>query len=275
MLKAISGPDGRRFKLGRRPPRPGALKLSLRNYLLKSCPPPPPSIDYRSKAAPYLANVYGNENSGDCTCAGAYHAAAVILANSGNPVPFTADDVVGFYKMMSGWNGVEDDPSDTGLNCQDVLNFWKAHGLPPDGDQIDGWIAVNANDPIECQTALWLFENLYFGVPLCQEWQNSMPTLTDGFVWDVGGPGDPMAGHCFIGDGYNATAYSPPGITIDTWGLTGTLTWPAVAKYAGHPGGELYAVLDENIIDKATQLSPAGFNWSQLLSDFQSVGGPP
>jgi hypothetical protein len=270
MLKTVPGPDDRRFKMGRKPPRPGALKLSMHNYLLKSFPTPPSSVDYRAKAAQYLANVYGNENSGDCTCAGAYHSAAVILANSHKPVPFRSDDVVAFYKMMSGWNGIENDPSDTGLNCQDVLNWWKHHGLPPDNNTVIGWVTVNANDPLETRVAMWLFENLYFGVPLCQEWQDGMQELTDGFVWDVGGPPDLMAGHCFVGTGYDET-----GVIIDTWGLTGALTWAAVSKYAGRPGGELYAVLDDDIIDRATQRSPAGFNLSQLLSDFQSVGGSP
>ena len=247
----------------------------MHNYLLKSFPTPPPAVDYRSKAAVYLANVYGNTDSGDCTCAGAYHAAAVILANSNNSIPFTSDDVVNFYKLMSGWNGVEDDPSDTGLNCQDVLNFWKAYGLPPNGDKIGGWVAIDATSQVECMAASWLFENLYFGVQLPQAWQESMQTLENGFTWDAAGPGDPMAGHCFIGAGH-----TPQGVIIDTWGLTGTLTWAAVRQYAATrqygseaPGGELYSVLSEDIIDKASQLSPAGFNWSQLLSDMQSIGG--
>jgi len=37
--------------------------------------------------------------------------------------------------------------------------------------------------------------------------------------------------------------------------------------------GELYAVLDENINDKATQLSQR-INGRQLPSDFTEVGGP-
>ena len=33
-----------------------------------------------------------------------------------------------------------------------------------------------------------------------------------------------------------------------------------------------YTVLGLDIIDKATNLAPAGANWTQLLSDLESVG---
>ncbi len=42
--------------------------------------------------------------------------------------------------------------------------------------KIAGWMAVNAADPHEYRTALWLFENLYFGIELPDAWINPMPS---------------------------------------------------------------------------------------------------
>ena len=118
------------------------------------------------------------------------------------------------------------------------------------------------------KTALWLMENLYFGVELPDKWINPMPAAS-GFVWDVAGTADPSNGHCFVGVGYNEK-----GVQIDTWGMIGTITWAAVAEYASTVGsGELYTVLGPDGIAKASGKAPNGFDWSQLLADFDSMGG--
>jgi len=89
-----------------------------------------------------------------------------------------------------------------------------------------------------------------------------------GFIWDVAGNADPDNGHCFCGEGYNRI-----GVLIDTWGMIGTVTWGAVAKYASTAGqGELYAVLGLDAISKATQKAPNGFDATQLLADLQAIG---
>jgi hypothetical protein len=72
-----------------------------------------------------------------------------------------------------------------------------------------------------------------------------------------------------VGVGYTAA-----GITIDTWGMTGTMTNAAVAKYPTQAsGGELYTVVSVDAISAANQKAPNGFDWSQLVADFDSMGG--
>ncbi len=95
-----------------------------------------------------------------------------------------------------------------------------------------------------------------------------MPSAS-GFVWDVAGDPDPQNGHCVVGVGYTAA-----GITIDTRGMTGLMTNAAVAKYPTQAsGGELYTVVSMDAIGKATEKAPSGFDWSQLVADFDSMGG--
>jgi hypothetical protein len=99
-------------------------------------------------------------------------------------------------------------------------------------------------------------------------WVSPMPSAS-GFVWDVAGPPNPENGHCVAGFGY-----SNEGITISTWGMTGCLTYKAVAKYATRSAhGALYTVISEDGIDKATDKAPNGFDWTQLVADFDSMGG--
>jgi hypothetical protein len=90
-----------------------------------------------------------------------------------------------------------------------------------------------------------------------------------GFVWDAAGPSVPDNGHCVAGVGYKAN-----GVEIDSWGMTGEITDAAIAKYATQSaGGELYTLVSVDALSKAGQEAPSGFDWSQLIADFDSMGG--
>ena len=99
-------------------------------------------------------------------------------------------------------------------------------------------------------------------------WVSPTPSAS-GFTWGVAGDADADNGHDVPAFGYNAT-----GAIFDTWGMIGTLTWGAIEEYAnGSNGGELYTVVSMDSINKAKQLAPNGFDFTQLLADFQSLGG--
>jgi len=265
-VKTIVHPvTGRPFKLGRRRPIARGPRLSLRNYLLKGFPAAPTSIDYSAKPAAFLAEILGNDALRDCTAAGAFHIGGTLLANAGAPIPFTEADVVKFYSATTGYVP-GDEATDQGGDEQDVLNYWKATGLLPGSHQISGWVAIDGSNEDEVKAALWLFENLYFGVELPDAWINPMPGAS-GFTWDVAGDPDPDNGHCFAG-----VAYDGAGVTIDSWGMLGKITYQAMAKYASTAGqGELYAVLGPDAIDKASGKAPNGFDAAQLAADLDSI----
>lgn len=265
-VKTITHPvSGRSFKLGRRRPVARGPRLSLRNYLLKSFPAAPAAADYAAKPAAFLAEVLGNDALADCTAAGAFHIGGALLANAGAPIPFTEADVVKFYSATTGY--VPGDPAtDQGGNEQDVLNYWQRTGLVPGAHRITGYVAIDGGNADEVKAALWLFENLYFGVELPDAWVDPMPAAS-GFTWNVAGSPGPDNGHCFAGVGYDGA-----GVTIDTWGMLGKITYAAVAKYAAAAGqGELYAVLGPDAIDQASGKAPNGFDAAQLLADFDSL----
>ncbi len=265
-VKSIIHPvTGQSFKLGRRRPIARGSRLKLRNYLLKNFPIAPAAVDYSVKPAAFLAEILGNDTLGDCTAAGAFHIGGTLLANAGAAIPFSQADAIKFYSATTGYMP-GDESTDQGGDETDVLNYWQSTGLLPNAHKITGWVAVDGTNEDEVKAALWLFENLYFGVELPDAWVNPMPG-SSGFVWNVAGNADPENGHCFAG-----VAYDELGVQIDTWGMIGTITWPAIAEYCSTAlQGELYAVLGPDAIDKATAKAPNGFDTSQLLADLDSM----
>ena len=90
----------------------------------------------------------------------------------------------------------------------------------------------------EVQQALYLFENLDFGMSLPDKWISPFPSGS-GFTWDAAGAPDPENGHSVMGFGYDTA-----GVLLDSWGLKGTLTYKAIAEYAiAKNGGELYVLI--------------------------------
>jgi hypothetical protein len=275
-IKTVRNPvSGHTFKLGRKRPIARCPRFALKNYLTRSMPAPPPAIDYTKNATAALANVYDNDTLGDCVIAGMAHIVGVLTGNSGtNPFLYSDNEIVGLYSAIGGY--VPGNPStDQGCDEQTALNYWENNGaLPPKttsltgAHKIAGWMTVDATNIEECQTALWLFENLYFGLELPDAWINPMPSAS-GFVWDAAGAPDPDNGHCVVGVGYAAA-----GITIDTWGMTGLMTNAAVNMYPKQAsGGELYTVVSIDAISAANEKAPNGFDWSQLVADSDSMGG--
>jgi len=115
---------------------------------------------------------------------------------------------------------------------------------------------------------------LFFAMDLPDQWVNPMPAAS-GFVWDVAG--DPVVanGHAVAGAGYNQS-----GVTIDSWGLLGTLTWKAIAKYCTKAsGGGLYVMLTPDELAKGQTKAPNsvanGVDWTALIQDFNSLGANP
>jgi hypothetical protein len=94
----------------------------------------------------------------------------------------------------------------------------------------------------EVQTAIWLFENVIFGVDLSQCLVNSPPSASGSF-WDAAGFPDHQSGHCFPGIGCD----SADNITTASWGMTGKTTARGRGKYAiSSAGGELWTVVSQD-----------------------------
>lgn len=234
---------------------------------MRNIPSPPTACDYSADASKALSEIYLNNILGDCVIAGIGHVVGVLTGGAGKQYIYTNTQITQLYSAIGGY--VPGKPNtDNGCDEQTALNYWQQNGAPTGSHQIAGWISVNGADPVEYRTALWLFENLYFGIELPDKWINPEPSGS-GFTWDVAGAPDPNNGHCVVGVGY-----TNKGVRICTWGMLGLLTDAAIAKYATKLGeGELYTVVSQDAISKAAAKAPNGFDWSQLVADFDSMGG--
>lgn len=268
-LKSVFSPfHHRHVKMGRR--RPAAPpRLHLHNYLLRpALAPPPATEDWSPAATASLSDIYENDQLGDCVIAGGWHILGVWTGNAGHIVVGSNAQITSDYSSIGGY--VPGDPStDQGCDEQTALNWWTQHGYKGVANsELSGWVGVDATKKELLQQALYLFENVLFGIELPDAYINPFPSAP-GFVWDVAGAPDPQNGHCIVGVGYNAQ-----GVIIDTWGMLGVLTWAAAAKYmVTAAGGEAYTLVSQEQLVQAQSKAPNGLDWATLMQDFQAMGG--
>jgi hypothetical protein len=268
-MKTIYLPHlGKSVKLGRRPPRIRCPRRRLGDYLRYSLPAPPASCDYSVKGQPVLSDVYLNDTYGDCVIAAMYHLVGLWTGNAaGKAWLASASQIIADYSAIGGFDPNNPNITDHGCDVQTALNYWVQHGLA-DGTKLLGWLSVDATNAEEVMAAMYLFENLFFGVGLPDDWIAPAPSASD-FVWAPAGAPDPENGHAFVGVGYD-----PSGVKIDTWGLIGTITYEAISEYGASPGGgELYVCLSPDQIAKGAIKAPNGVDWSSLIADFDAMGG--
>lgn len=266
-LKTAFAPSlNRMIKFGRHAPVAPGHKFRLGNYLRASLPAPPTSCDYSPAALKALAQMYGNDTLGDCVIAGGYHIVGVETGNAGDMFIATQAQIIKDYSGIGGY--VPGDPStDNGCDEDTATNWWESHGFA-NGTKLLGAISADPSSIIEDMQGLYLFEDCMFGVNLPDAWVNPMPSKS-GFVWNAAGAPDPENGHCFVGYGYTSK-----GILISTWGMTGLITWAAVAKYcAASAGGQLLVLLTPDQLAKGQAKAPNGVAWTDLISDFDTMGG--
>jgi hypothetical protein len=254
-------------KFGRRHPSKAA-RFKLEDFVLdlRALPTPPSSTGYAVNATASLSQMYDNDTLGDCVIAGGYHLLGVRTGNAGPPFVASSAQIVADYSAIGGYQpGLPD--TDQGCDETVALDYWTTHGYA-DGSTLTGYVSVDATNPGIVRVASWLFEGLMLGIELPDAWSQSLPSAS-GFVWDVAGAPNPNSGHCVVAVDYNDT-----GLVIVTWGLTGTITYAALAEYATRSsGGALYAMIAADTIPVGKTLAPSGLAWTQLEGVFRTLGG--
>jgi hypothetical protein len=267
---------GLSFHVGGRK-RPASRHTKMLAKYAASLPTAPATFDYTSPAAAALAMILANgpdptapasvaaQGLGDCTSCARSHIIDAVTAGAGSPVTMTVAQTIAFYSASTGY--VLGQPAtDRGGDEVTVLNEWQSQGQALDGHPIAGYLSVDPSNAAMVKSACWLFENLYFGVELADPW---LEISGSGFLWDVGSPPDPNDGHTIPGLGGDAQ-----GITVDSWGFLGKITYAAIAQFcAESAGGNLFVVLTPEIVSRAQGKSPAGLDWATLIADFDGLGG--
>jgi len=255
------------YKLGRRPMVAPKMMMKFGDFQKKTFPTPPVSGDYSPKAMPALNRMYCNDTRGCCVPAWFGHAIGVFTGNAtGIPVQFTDDQILQMYSVIGGFDPANPDATDNGCDENVALDYWQNTGFL--GHKIQGALSVDATNWPEVQDCVWLLENVMFGIGLPQAYVDPFPTAS-GFVWKLAGPSIPDNGHCF-----GSMKWSPSGLGISTWAMLGTMEPDAIAAYAvNSAGGQLFAVITQEILDRGVQKAPNGFAWTDLVAYFNGMGG--
>jgi len=272
LKKAFAPHLGRNIVFGRKKPHVPRFSPRLSHYLKAAAPTPPSSVDFSSKAASVLADIYGNDELGDCVIAGNYHVVAVETGNAGDLFHATKAQILGDYEAIGGYNPNAplvhgENPTDQGCDVSAALTYYVRHGYA-NGTKLLGFVSTDAKNKAEVMSGIDLFENAVLGMCLPDAWVNPFPE-GNGFVWDVAGDPVEENGHCVIAVGYDAS-----GVLIDSWGLIGKISWAALAKYAtAAGGGEMFFALTPDQMTKGSMKAPNGFAWTDLIADFDALGG--
>jgi hypothetical protein len=215
-----------------------------------------------------LQQVYLNNVLGCCVPAALLHVRGVwtAFANAvaGGKI-FSDDELRSFYTLLSG--GLFDpnnaEATDQGCDIVTALNLLIKTGYP-DGQKPLGFMAVDSSNWAHVTQAAWLFEGLVTGSCLSDNALNTIPTDPTG-EWDMSGPPNPKNGHCMA-----LVAWGPDTGKIGTWGrVFGVKRQDSQYAFGQAQGGGLWAVLDQDVIDRATLKSPTGFDFDALTEDMK------
>ena len=276
-MNRITTNDGRTLCFGRNHPENKYPVLRLKDYLnANALPTPPSSYDYVTGGSVALAPMYMNDTLGDCVCAAMAHTLGLMVADAADnnapsntaPLIYTNNQVVSLYSGACGYANTSQ--TDQGCDIQTVFKYVEKNDFPQGSNNtIAGYLTIDHANTYEQQLAIYLFENLIFGIDMPSAWVNPEPN-SNGFVWDVAGAPDNSLGHCFPGFSYDTTGK----VEISTWSMVGYITANAITKYCDPSVyGELYTVISTDALNKASQLAPNGLDWATLVSDFDSLGG--
>jgi hypothetical protein len=279
-VRILEHPRAGRIVLGAvKPHDQHAPMLRLSDYRVgEALPTPMASVEYLSKAVWIIKAVLKNNDLGCCVISEDGHYIGVLTANANVEFSYSDAQIVADYVTIAHY--VVGDPStDQGTDPIADMNYRVKVGYA-DGSKDLGYLIVDATNEAEIKFAIEAFGNVKIWMALPESYISPFPS-GDGFVWDVDAP-NPQNGHCFGGYGYDVSeieafkivGVSAKGIVIDTWGDVGILTWAAAAKLCvPSAGGGMATRVNPDWLGKATQKTPSGFDWSTLLSDFDTMGG--
>jgi len=260
--------QGRQWVLGRKAP-----KSKERNFLCgqslhgSTVPTPPSTIAVPSSCANGLSQTFMNTQLGCCVIAHHAHFLANITSQIGKPFIYTDQQIINDYHAVGGY--IPGDPfSDQGCDIGTDLSYLQSTGFA-DGSKLLGSITLDPTSLLALSQSVWITNGVCFGMSMPDAWIDPAPQQS-GFVWDVAGDPNDSNGHCFTGFAYPTAQ----GIAIATWGMVGTITWGAIAKYgAASANGEVHSYVNPKMIDSTTGLAPNGLTVNKICTYCNALGG--
>lgn len=251
-------------KLGKKPARPGAVRLAMSQVVRADKLPTPPATFGHDGLVQYAGwGVLGNDRWGDCYWAGAAHEHMLwTRAGAGPAAAFSEQGVLSDYSAETGFAGTPE--TDDGTDLQQGAAYRQKTGIVDASGQrhrIAAYMSLKVGDWDELMLAAWLFGAVGVGV----NYPSSADDQFDAFQpWDYVNGVNTQGGHYVPVFGRNHAGCA----TLVTWGRTQTMT----REFYEHYNDESVVYFCPEYVDK-NKLSPEGFDAVALgryLKELQS-----
>jgi hypothetical protein len=250
-----------RLKLGGKPSDPRKPRAVLRRRPGHALNPPAQSTGL-SKLVPASAwGMLGNDQLGDCVCAGALHGQQLIdKAGKGVDTGFTTQDAISMYEVVGGY--VPGRPNtDQGAELIDGLKYW-AQGLGSSRSfKADAYAQFDIKDTDLLKQLINDFGVVYLALEVPE---SAMTQFDAGQPWTVVKRSPIEGGHCVPGVDYDENY-----LYVVTWASVQAVSWDFVAKYFD----EGWAVTSADLVKAAGGSIATGIDTDTANSDWQSLTG--
>jgi len=196
LASAVAAKATPRFRFGKKPARPDAVKLKFAKYADRAAllPRIPPEFGYEDKL-PADSGILGNDQWGDCVFAGADHETILWNAIADASVTFDNAAALADYSAVTGFNPA--DPStDQGTDMQAAASYRRKTGIVDAAGSrhhIGAYVSLTPGDLEEHKAAAYLFGAVGLGLTISDA---QIDQFDAGQPWD--GPLGPNAGGHYV-----------------------------------------------------------------------------
>lgn len=232
-----------KYKLGKKPARPGAVRLNFSDFadvnVLKA---PPASFGHERLVASW--HMFLNDRIGDCAVAGAMHESMLWNREAGRTAPYTDTDAVRNYSDITGYRpgpeltdpNAPQNPTDQGTDVASLCSYRRRIGLVDSKGtrhRIGAYVALHPRDWRELMYASYYFDGVGIGVEFPEQWEYA---FDQGKTWDKVSRPNIMGGHYVSG-----VAWRNGNCVAVTWGGHVQITRAGYEQFSE----ETYAYLSE------------------------------
>lgn len=241
------------MKLGKLAPKHNPKTLAFGKYLTGTLPDPASKV-YREYKTPQEAiQMYGNDQYGDCTCAGAANMLILATCHTSTVVIPTLKEVLDLYTAASGFDQITG-ANDNGAAMTDVLELLRTQGIS--GHKILAWAKIDHTNLVHRKIAVDLFGATYVGVQLPYHAQIQFENSQS---WEVVPHDSIEGGHAIVHPGYGKLGDDY--VTWAKWDQKASAAWSLAYV------DEEYAILTSDWFEKVTQKTPGGLDLATLEKD--------
>lgn len=243
------------MKLGKLPARPGAIKFKLNNYLTGITPP----VKAGHQTLVKSWGMLGNDEYGDCVCAGAGHETMLWNAEASKTVTVETTQALAMYTSITGFNP-NDPNTDQGTDMEAAAKWRRKTGILDDKNarhKVAAYLDIQVGNKTELKQAIYLMSAVGVGFNFPD---SAMTQFNAGKPWTVVKGSSIEGGHYVPAVGYDSEY-----IYVITWGKVQKMAWAFFVEYCD----EAIAYVSQDMLKNGKSLE--GFDATQLETDLKTL----